>query len=102
MRILIARGGRELTAEKISAMLSVPVGSVRNLRRLDRYREPTNDEPDPPRKRICKFSRKNFDSLLRVVNDLIALGDLMLITNPLFHHLTQRAEKVLKEKNEEA
>ena len=90
----------KVTSARISAMLNVPAESVRSLRRLDRFREPPSDDPSPARKRSCKFSRENFSNLLKIVNDLYDLGDLLLITNPLFHHLTQRAGKALKNEEE--
>jgi hypothetical protein len=91
----------KVTSAKIAAMLGVPADCVRSLRRLDRYREPVDDAPASSQKRVCEFSQENFMSLLRVANDLIDLGDLLLITNPLFYHLTQRAEKVFNGKEEE-
>jgi IS30 family transposase len=108
-RLLFAR----MSLPKIAARLRVSPESIRDLRRLDRFRDipecskcgtkfftPQESSARParePEHRSCQFTHKNVANLLRVVRDLIELNDLRLVTHPLFYHLSQRAEKVYEE-----
>jgi hypothetical protein len=102
-----------MPAAQISARLHVPIRSVCDLRRLDRFRKPGEGDMVcnecgsvicPPvnhdilsrgrKKMRGRISQDNTRTLCDIVLDLLQLGDLQLITSPLFYHLTQRAEKV--------
>ncbi len=102
-------------APQIAATLSVSAASVRNLRRLDRFRSlsesvsecskcgtkffaPTDfGAPGRRRERIRgHISQDDIRLLCDVTTDLLGLSDLHLITHPLFHYLSQRAEKVYR------
>jgi len=95
---------------QIAVNLNLPVESIWSLRRLDRFRTATETKcsecgtiifapmktstPSVNRSHYaCRFSQANFLDLVKVTEDLLDLSDLQLITNPLFHHLAQRAEK---------
>jgi len=104
----------DIPASQISARLRVPVRLVQEMQRFDRLERPEDspaatcpkcggmifppldrNQPPPQRKKMRgHISRDNIRSLGDVVLDLIQLGDLELITNPLFYQLSQRAEKV--------
>jgi hypothetical protein len=104
----------KMKSSRIAATLNIPIEDVRALRRLDRYRESPSgasecDEcgtrffaPIAGHERSAVSSGKwnpsqeNLTDILQVVRDLLDLSDLFLITHPLFHHLSQRAEKAYR------
>lgn len=106
----------KIPTPQIAAMLDTSIENVRNLRRLDRFRDPPEGVSvcnecgtqlfapmrDPScfarnlEGLVCKFSQENFTGLLRIVRDLLELSDLRLIPHPLFYHLSQRARKAFE------
>ena len=99
---------------QIAANLNVPVENVWCLRRLDRFRVATEtickecgtvffmsngsgtESVDRREKMRGRISLDNTRLLCDIALNLLELSDLHLISNPLFHHLAQRAEKVYK------
>ncbi len=98
---------------QIASMLGILVEDVKKLRQLDRSCSPPKGASecgecgakllDPVKGNLrlrrrtdpCdyEFSSSNFTGLLKVVRNLLDLHDLQIITNPLFFHLAQRAER---------
>jgi hypothetical protein len=103
----------EVPIQQISARLKIPVESVGDVHRIYRLHDLVKS---PPKCTECgavifsgadihatgssrirmrgRISRENVHKLYDIVSDLMDLNDLQLITNPLFYHLAQRAEKV--------
>lgn len=108
IRNLFAEG---IGDHQIGARLNLPGLHIRDFRRYDRlsgtrterckecgavvFLNHRADCEHANRKRIRgHVSRDNVRTISDIVTDLLSLGDLKLITHPLFYHLTQRAEKV--------
>lgn len=108
IRNLFAEG---IGDHQIGARLNLPGLHIRDFRRYDRldgtrvskckecgaavFLNHRADREHANRKRMRgHVSRDDVRAISDIVTDLLSLGDLKLITHPLFYHLTQRAEKV--------
>ena len=108
-----------LTPEVIASRVLLPAESVKSLRRLDRFHSPGGGVSEcgecgakvfaklgeggrgsrRGKWNGCGFSTENFTKLLRISMDVLELGDLRIITNPLFYSLVQSSERIIEEVN---